>query len=120
VQAGFIGVFFRSLCLWGLLLYIVVGDTGEFWKLLLEVEGCLESVLVSDPVMMEMRASRLVAGFHDRVVGIAGERRDAMLGCFCLLVVPLPLLLCIVVGGFEESSKGCVEYRMLSNGDACL
>jgi hypothetical protein len=30
-------------------------------------------LLLSDPVMMEMRASRLVHGFHDRVVGIAGE-----------------------------------------------
>jgi hypothetical protein len=29
-------------------------------------------LLLSDPVMMEMRASRLVHGFHDRVVGIAG------------------------------------------------
>jgi hypothetical protein len=33
-------------------------------------------LLLSDPVMMEMRASRLVAGFHDRVVGIAGKSRS--------------------------------------------
>ncbi|WIA19987.1 hypothetical protein OEZ85_005860 [Tetradesmus obliquus] len=29
-------------------------------------------LLLSDPVLMEMRASKLVQGFHDRVVGIAG------------------------------------------------
>jgi hypothetical protein len=33
-------------------------------------------------VMMEMPASRLVAGFHDRVVGIAGERRAVMFGSY--------------------------------------
>jgi hypothetical protein len=71
--------------------------------------------------MMEMRASRLVAGFHDRVVGIAGERRGAMLAVFfccrwlCLcLCRGEQLLLCIVVSDSRKHSI-CVEFVMLSN-----
>jgi hypothetical protein len=74
-------------------------------------------LLLSDPVMMEMRASRLVAGFHDRVVGIAGEST----GLF--LAVPLGLLLCFVLDGRLavglEVAGGRVAGVLLRDLEAC-
>jgi hypothetical protein len=67
-----------------------------WWGMLGNVGGCVEYVLLIDPVTLKTRASRLVAGFHDRVVGIAGESRGTMVGSVLLMAVFLRM--CIVPG----------------------